>query len=634
MIPLARALPGVLILLLLLALGPGCKPQGGGGVSGSVPFTPSGGPQFHDSTLIIHESSITVAALTASSAVIRWETNLPATSTVEYGETERYTNSTSEEPTLKLRHSRDLHGLKYNKRYHFRCVSTDAYRNLAMSRDFVFTTMEQNFPPAAVTLAEATDIAHDAVTLAWTPSEERDFQDYVVRYDTKPEVTMDSWLPPGGVIKEKLRTSLRVTGLSSETAYHFRVFVRDTFEVSTGSNTVAAVTPVKYGPPEAVAFLPAAPVGTRNLTLNWTKFTGRGFMDYRVYKSTSPGFKPGLSAEVTIMDIDRTSWEDTGLTPGVTYYYKVFVRNQGGYTTGSAEGAFRTATIGERLYTVPNVYSPYDIVPVKTEFFIAGYDALRVFSPAEKAVVAEIAAPGYNGPVARTADEERIYTVTPTYEMLRVVDTTRRRVIDETRIPGRPQSVALARGEGQLYIPSRDEHRLYVLDRTSLRTQAIVQTGLYPVHCAAAINQTRLVVANGGTTSVSIIRTDTLADSGEVTVGSAPHRVIADTGGRAMYVLNRGDGTVSRLDLDSGAVVDTVTVGAEPVAMAFADDGKTLYLLCHGEDAVRIYDMPAFTQRGSFQVGPKPTAIALSRDEKTLYCVNYGDDTLTAHQVE
>lgn len=630
----ARTLPGVLIVLALLAFGAGCKPEGGGGIAGTVPYVPMGGNHAYDTTLVIRESSITVQALTASSAVIYWETNLPATSTVEYGETERYAKSTSEEATPKLRHTRDLSGLKYNKRYHFRCVSTDAQKNLAMSADQVFTTKEQNFAPSAVTLAEPTDVAHDAVTLTWTPSEERDFKCYVVRYDTKPDVTINSYLPPGGVIAEKLRTTLRVTGLAPETLHHFRVFVRDTFEVDTGSNTVFATTPVKYGPPEAVAFLPADPVTTTSLTLRWTKFAGVGFMDYRVYRSTTPGFKPGVSAEVTIMNVDATSWEDTGLSPGKTYYYKVFVRNQGGYTTSSAEGAFRTYSVGERILTVRNVYSPYDIVMVKTEFFIASYDAVRVFSPELGAIVAEIDAPGYNGILARTADEERVYAVTPTYETIRVIDTAKRRVIDETRIPGRPQSATLSYGEGQIYVPSRDEHRLYVLDRLTLRTQAIVQTGLYPVHCAAAINQQRIVVANGGTTSVSLIHSGTLADSGEVTVGSAPHMVIPDAGGRTMYVLNRGDATVSRLDMDTGALVDSLAVGAEPVDMAFANENRTLYLLCQGEGAVRIYDLPAFTQKGSFATGPKPTALALSPDEKTVYVANYGDDTLTAHRVE
>ncbi len=626
--------PGVVAALLLVAFGAGCKPEGGGGVAGSVVNIVQGGPRSTDLTLVIDESSISVQALTASSAMIYWETNVPATATVEYGETARYTKSTSEDAQLALRHTRELSGLKYNQTYHFRCVSTDAYKNLAQSADRVFTTKEQNFAPKAVTLQPPSNVAHDAVDLVWSVSEDIDFKSYIVRYAKGPDVTAASYEPPGAVITEKLRTTLRVTGLSPETPYWFRVFVRDTFEVETGSNIVSATTEVKYGTPDPPAFLAANPVTTTTLTLNWTRFTGRGFMDYRIYRSLYPGFKPGLTPEVTLTNAEATSWEDTGLAPNTTYYYKIFVRNQGGYMAASPEGAFRTYAVGERLYTVPDVYSPHDIVAVKSAFYIASYGALRIFDPAERAIVQEFDLPGYNGILARTADEERIFACTPTHEKVRVVNTATRRVIDEVAVSGRPQSVTLSRDETRLYVPSRDEMLLYVLDRSTLRRIAAIPTLAQPVHCAEAVNQPLLVVGHGGTSAVSLIHTGLLEGSGEIGVGMSPSFVAADAGGRTFYVLNRGASSVTRIDLVTGAVVDTLTVGPEPCDLAFAKNNTRLYLLCAGENAVRIYDLPAMAERGSFATGRAPAALALSRDEKTVYVVNYGDDSLTAHVVE
>ncbi|UCH50861.1 MAG: redoxin domain-containing protein [Chloroflexota bacterium] len=86
-------------------------------------------------------SEVKTSNITDFSATIIWQTNRPATSQVEYGETESYGSiaSTSNEPTTK--HSITLMELKPNTSYHFMVKSEDADGKAAASEDQTFITL-------------------------------------------------------------------------------------------------------------------------------------------------------------------------------------------------------------------------------------------------------------------------------------------------------------------------------------------------------------------------------------------------------------------------------------------------------------------------------------------------------------
>ena len=65
-------------------------------------------------------SDIQVIDVTPSSATIRWETDIPSDTQVEYGETENYGFASVLESTLKTNHTVILSTLNENTKYHFR----------------------------------------------------------------------------------------------------------------------------------------------------------------------------------------------------------------------------------------------------------------------------------------------------------------------------------------------------------------------------------------------------------------------------------------------------------------------------------------------------------------------------------
>ena len=83
---------------------------------------------------------VRVVDITDHSAVIIWTTREPATSVVEFGETELY-GSRASLPGFVTIHAVPLAGLLFETRYHFRVLSRDPSGNESMSGDLVFQTL-------------------------------------------------------------------------------------------------------------------------------------------------------------------------------------------------------------------------------------------------------------------------------------------------------------------------------------------------------------------------------------------------------------------------------------------------------------------------------------------------------------
>jgi hypothetical protein len=92
--------------------------------------------------------------VSANSASLAWETNLPATSYVEYGPTTAYGQKSEPTDRPYFLHTHQLTGLDAGKTYHYRLVATDERGNKLMSAD---QTMTPDFPAGAVKLAPSPD---------------------------------------------------------------------------------------------------------------------------------------------------------------------------------------------------------------------------------------------------------------------------------------------------------------------------------------------------------------------------------------------------------------------------------------------------------------------------------------------
>jgi hypothetical protein len=85
-------------------------------------------------------SAIAATAATPNSITIRWTTNLPSSSQIEYGLTTAYGLTTPVSATLVTSHALTVTGLAPDTVYHFRVRSQDAAGNPSVSSDSTFRT--------------------------------------------------------------------------------------------------------------------------------------------------------------------------------------------------------------------------------------------------------------------------------------------------------------------------------------------------------------------------------------------------------------------------------------------------------------------------------------------------------------
>ena len=77
-------------------------------------------------------------------------------------------------------------------------------------------------------------------------------------------------------------------------------------------------------PKVEISFIEA---GANGITLNWEKATGSNC--YQVMRSTKKS--SGFAEIASIESADATSYTDTGVTAGTTYYYRIRAVNKGKY---------------------------------------------------------------------------------------------------------------------------------------------------------------------------------------------------------------------------------------------------------------------------------------------------------------
>ena len=164
-------------------------------------------------------------------------------------------------------------------------------------------------PPGEIT---ATAGDHQ-VSLAWLPTQG------ATRYVVSRSTTgADGSFTP---VETVTATVLVDTGLTNLRRYFYRIRARALNASSAQSDSVSA-TPAPPPPSAAPTNLTAAP-GNARVRLAWDPVAGA--TTYRIWRSTTPDFPEPYIATIT-----STTYTNTGLQNGVTYYFRVRARNVSG----------------------------------------------------------------------------------------------------------------------------------------------------------------------------------------------------------------------------------------------------------------------------------------------------------------
>jgi len=170
--------------------------------------------------------------------------------------------------------------------------------------------------PAAPTNVTAT-AGNAQVALTWSASSG------ATSYNVKRSTTSGG---PYTTISSPTTTSYTNTGLTNGTTYYYVVSAVNTAGESANSSQVSAT-------PQAIPVAPTnvtATAGNAQVALSWSASSGA--TSYNVKRSTTSG-----GPYTTISSPTTTSYTDTGLTNGTTYYYVVSAVNTAGESANSSQ---------------------------------------------------------------------------------------------------------------------------------------------------------------------------------------------------------------------------------------------------------------------------------------------------------
>ncbi len=215
--------------------------------------------------------------------------------------------------------------------YYYKVTALNPVGESATSNELSATPTAPLTAPSAPTLNGAT-AGNGSVTLAWsapTSNGGSAITGYkVYRATSSGGETLLTTL--GNV------TSWTDTGASNGTTYYYKVTALNAVGEGIASNEKSA-TPFAVAP--SAPTLNSATPGTDTVALAWSapgSNGGSAITGYRIYRGTSSG---GETLLTTLGNV--TSWTDSGLTSGTTYYYMVTALNSAGESVASNE---RSAT--------------------------------------------------------------------------------------------------------------------------------------------------------------------------------------------------------------------------------------------------------------------------------------------------
>lgn len=270
-------------------------------------------------------SAIEALDVTDESATAVWNTDIEASSQIEYGETTAYGSTTTLDETEVTAHSQQITGLSADTVYHYRVVSI-ANGQTVYSADQTFETQDTGLNPACV-ISDVTEhaITSSSAQITWTTDIAATSQ---IEYGETDEYGSAT------VLDTDLDTSHSqvISGLDAETTYHYRVVSVANGITTNGDDGTFETLAVPVGDPD----LPQAAIDT-------TYSLPTGGTTYKAYGDE------GADEEYTISLLDALA----ACTRGDVIILKAGSTYTGNYTLPSKAGAGWIYIISSDLASLP-----------------------------------------------------------------------------------------------------------------------------------------------------------------------------------------------------------------------------------------------------------------------------------------
>jgi hypothetical protein len=206
-------------------------------------------------------------------------------------------------------------GLTPDSAYYYRVSAYNSIGSSGYSNTASATTL--GLPPAAPSGLTATAVSDSAIDLAWIDNSDNETGFTVER---SPNGT-DSWQEIATVSDNS--TAYFDTGLGSGTIYFYRVAAYNTN--GTSGYTAPAGATTEEVPPDSPTGLNAAASSYTQIDLSWQDNSGNE-TGFTVERSDDGGSWSAIAS----LPGNSTGYSDNTVSPGTTYYYRVFAYNSAG----------------------------------------------------------------------------------------------------------------------------------------------------------------------------------------------------------------------------------------------------------------------------------------------------------------
>jgi fibronectin type 3 domain-containing protein len=185
-------------------------------------------------------------------------------------------------------------------------------------------------PPLPVTAA-AFALSTFQIQLTWTASESQSFTAYRIYRSLTPNVTTASQLLIS--IDDQGQSNFIDSTLADNTTAYYKVFVYDNTGLSSGSNEVSAQTQVNVAPQQIEFF--AVKNADSTVSLTWAASPDVDFSSYRIYRANNGTITTASELVAFITDVSTTEFTAEFLDPPVQTFFRIFVFDRHGLSTGS-----------------------------------------------------------------------------------------------------------------------------------------------------------------------------------------------------------------------------------------------------------------------------------------------------------
>jgi hypothetical protein len=205
----------------------------------------------------------------------------------------------------------------------------DAAGNNAQPRDAI-SSINIYTSPLPVNLS-ALAVSTFEITLTWTQSASQDFSAYRLYRGTQPVVTTANQLI--ATITAPETQEYTDTTLAANTGYFYRILVYDHSGLTSSSNIVTDTTFVNAAPNAVLLVATTEP--DSSVALSWTASDEQDFQSYRIYRSNTATVTTANELVGIVSERGTTEFTSQLVSPPATSYFRVFVFDRHGLSTGS-----------------------------------------------------------------------------------------------------------------------------------------------------------------------------------------------------------------------------------------------------------------------------------------------------------